>query len=139
MPKQVEDDLFASLFTTTFSEMMAQETDIDSDCLLDFKGGRHSVNGGSQGSMQIYTSQFLKVLTQIMHRGRQYLRIQTIQEMTNKMLFSGKLILVANTMPLFNLVQMHIQSDSVVGGSNGRESVDYQVIVKVHQMINQNI
>ena len=55
------------------------------------------------------------------------------------MLFSGKLILVANTMPLFNLVQMHIQSDSVVGGSNGRESVDYQVIVKVHQMINQNI
>ena len=70
MPKQVEDELFANLFTTTFSEMMAQETDVDSESLIDFKGGRHFVQGGCQGSMQIYTSEFLKVLTQIMHRGR---------------------------------------------------------------------
>ena len=55
--------------------------------------------------------------------------------MTNKMLFSGKLILVANTMPLYTLVQLHIQSDNVTN----RESEDQQVITKVLQMINHNI
>ena len=51
------------------------------------------------------------------------------------MLFSGKLILVANTMPLYTLVQLHIQSDSVMN----RENEDQQVITKVLQMINHNI
>ena len=55
--------------------------------------------------------------------------------MTNKMLFSGKLILVANTMTLYTLVQLHIQSDSVMN----RENEDQQVITKVLQMINHNI
>ena len=56
-------------------------------------------------------------------------------DMTNKMLFSGKLILVANTMPLYTLVQLHIQSDTVMN----RENEDQQVITKVLQMINHNI
>lgn len=84
--------------------------------------------------MQIYTSQFLKVLTQIMHRGKQYLNVGTIQDMTNKMLFSGKLILVANTMPLFTLVQLHIQPEN-----SSSENDDQQVISKVHQLIEGNI
>ena len=108
VPKQVEDELFSNLFVTTFSEMTAQETDIDSECIIDIKGGRNFAQGGCQGSMQIYTSEFLKVVTEIMHRGKQYLNIQTILDMTSKMLFSGKLILVANTMPLYMLMQLHI-------------------------------
>lgn len=61
--------------------------------------------------MQIYTSQFLKVLTRIMHRGKEYLNVSTINEMIKNMLFSSELILVANTMPLFTLAQMFILNE----------------------------
>lgn len=57
-----------------------------------------------------------------------------MQQMTNQMLFSGKLVLVANTLPLYNLVMLHIHSDDL-----NREDDDQQVIEKVHDMITNHM
>ena len=67
---QVEDPLFGNLFTTTYQEMTAQESENDAERMIDVTGGRSFVQGGDVASMQIYTTQFIKVLTQIMHRGK---------------------------------------------------------------------
>lgn len=45
---------------------------LESEWLIDAKGGRNFAQGGCQGNMQIYTSQFLKVMTQIIHGGKRY-------------------------------------------------------------------
>ena len=70
---------------------------------LDPMGGRKAAQGGCAGSMQIYTSQFLKYLIKILHRGKHYLNVECINQNIKSLLVSDKLVLVANTMPLFSL------------------------------------
>ena len=43
--------------------MMSIKNEVDSDKIIDFTGGRRFVEGAGIGNMQMYTSEFLKVLT----------------------------------------------------------------------------
>mmetsp|Transcript_21423 Transcript_21423/g.28744 ORF Transcript_21423/g.28744 Transcript_21423/m.28744 type:complete len:88 (-) Transcript_21423:987-1250(-) len=61
--------------------------------------------------MQIYTSQFLKYLIKILQRGKDYLHLETINKTVKNLLISEKLVIVANTMPLFTLAQMFTLPD----------------------------
>ena len=67
VPNSIEDKLFADLFTMTSKELLSQEENAENDKNIDFQGGRLAgIIGSSQGSMQIYTSQFLKIVIKIL-------------------------------------------------------------------------
>jgi len=54
----------------------------------------------------------MKYLTKILQRGKHYLNVDAINTTVKSLLLSDKLILVANTLPLFTLAQMFIMSDN---------------------------
>lgn len=66
VPNQIEDRLFADLFTMTSSELLSQENITEMD-KHEVSGNRlGALVGSGQGNMQLYTSQFLKIVIKIL-------------------------------------------------------------------------
>ena len=59
IPDELDDRLFSQLFQAVIEDMQKGDEGFDG---LDPSGGRRAAQGGGVGSMQIYTSQFLKYL-----------------------------------------------------------------------------
>ena len=108
IPDELDDRLFSQLFQAVIEDMQKGDEGFDG---LDPSGGRRAAQGGGVGSMQIYTSQFLKYLIKILQRGKHYLQLETINNTVKGLLISKKLVLVANTLPLFTLAQMFTLPD----------------------------
>ena len=62
------------------------------------------------------------------------MHVQAIKDMIKTMLWSGKLILVANTMPLFIIAQMFILSDH-----ESSENDDQEVIINIRDLIERSV
>ena len=118
-----EDKLFAHLFVMTCNEMTKEDSSAAYESLVDISGGRAAVQGGDLGCMQIYTSQFLKVLIKILHHSQQFLNLETINNMIKKMLLSDHLYIVANTLPLFKITQLFTSTDMSRTFSQDKEIV----------------
>ena len=63
------------------------------------------------------------------------MNVDAINTTVKSLLLSDKLILVANTLPLFTLAQMFILSDN----ENKVMSENREVITKLYEMIERNI
>ena len=77
----------------------------------------------------------MKYLTKILQRGKNYLNVDAINTTIKNLILSEKLILTANTLPVFTLAQMFIISDN----EKRYMSENKDLIVKIYEMIDQNI
>ena len=59
----------------------------------------------------------MKYLIKILQRGRNYLQLDTINKTVKNLLLSDRLVIVANTIPLFTLAQIFTLKDNEMNKS----------------------
>lgn len=63
--------------------------------------------------MSLYTTPFLKIFVRTLQQGTEIIEISVLKNVVDDMVKSEKLIVAANTLPIYFITQMYIPGDKV--------------------------
>lgn len=63
--------------------------------------------------MEEYTSHFFKVVIKVFQHSRQFLQLDIIKKLVDQLITSEKLLVVANSLPLYIVTSMFFNSDQI--------------------------